>query len=150
MFMLCWAWLAFNCGSTFGVTGKLWKVAAKVSVTTLNGSIGGGCAALLLTYILTRRKFDIGHIVNGVLGGLVAITSICSISTPSECLLIGAVGGAVAVLSTPIVVKLRIDDPVGAIPVHGKTRCWSSLIAHYPFSFRFRSHMGNTGCRAAG
>lgn len=80
--MLCWAWLAFNCGSTFGVSGKLWKISAKVAVTTLNGSIGGGIAGLLITYIVKKGKYDVSWIVNSVLGGLVGITAVCAVSTP--------------------------------------------------------------------
>lgn len=118
MFMLCWAWLAFNCGSAYGLTGKLWKVVAKVVVTTLQGSIGGGLSGLAISGIVKKGKYDISWIINSVLGGLVGVTASCSVTDPVESLLLGMFCGAMAVLFTPLFNRLRIDDPVGAMPVH--------------------------------
>ena len=129
-FMLWWAWLAFNCGSTFGISGVSWKTATKVAVNTINGSIGGSLAGLILSVALTWRRgkyIDIPIVICSVLGGLVGITCGCSLYTPGESILIGLVGGMIGVLLMPVMEVLRIDDPVGAVPVHLGAATWSTL-----------------------
>ncbi|XP_075264400.1 putative ammonium transporter 3 [Convolutriloba macropyga] len=119
LFMLWWGWLGFNCGSTYGVAGGKWKLASKAAVTTINGSIGGGIVTFIMTFFMQKGKFDVSWIINGILGGLVSITSFCPVMTPSEALVVGGVGGAVVIMVGFLIEYLKIDDPVGAVAVHG-------------------------------
>nr|XP_022334652.1 putative ammonium transporter 3 [Crassostrea virginica] len=127
MFMLWWGWLAFNCGSTFGISGGKWKLAAKSAVVTLNGSIGGGAIGILISVIRFRGKYDVSCIVNSVLGALVSITGGCAVVRPWEAIVIGALGGGLAILSIFVLDKLKIDDPVGASSVHGTCGAWGLI-----------------------
>ncbi|OWF51366.1 ammonium transporter 3 [Mizuhopecten yessoensis] len=126
MFMLWWGWLAFNCGSTFGISGGKWKLAAKSAVTTLIGSMGGGATGVIISYIISR-KYAVDYLVNCVLCALVSITAGCAVIRPWEALLIGAIGGVICIGSTKLMDKMRIDDPVGATAVHGAGGIWGML-----------------------
>lgn len=128
MFMLWWAWLGFNCGSTFGVSGDLWKITALVSVTTLNGAIGGGVTGLVLSMALHKGRVLVDYVINSVLGGLVAITGVAAVTTPQEAVGIGAIGGIIAISGCKVTEKMGIDDPVGAIAVHFFTGIWGTLV----------------------
>ncbi|XP_066271272.1 putative ammonium transporter 3 [Branchiostoma lanceolatum] len=127
MFMLWWGWLGFNCGSTFGITGGKWKLAARSAVSTITASMGGGIVAVVLSYVTKNQKFDISYLINGILGALVGVTGICALAHPWEGLIIGAVGSFVSCVGTEMMVKLRIDDPVGCFPVHGMCSVWAIL-----------------------
>ncbi|KAI8506260.1 Ammonium Transporter Family, partial [Branchiostoma belcheri] len=127
MFMLWWGWLGFNCGSTFGITGGKWKLAARSAVSTITASMGGGIVAVVLSYVTKKRKFDISYLINGILGALVGVTGICALAHPWEGLAIGAVGSFLSCVGTEMMVKLRIDDPVGCFPVHGLCSVWAIL-----------------------
>ncbi|KAJ8029856.1 Ammonium transporter 1 member 1 [Holothuria leucospilota] len=131
MFMLWWGWLGFNCGSTFGISGGKWKLATRAAVTTLTASIGGGVTGIIGSRIVKPmgRKFDISFLNNGVLGGLVAITSLCALARPWEGLLIGTVGGLLAIFSPWAIEKMKIDDPVGVVGVHAVAAVWGLLSA---------------------
>uniref|UniRef100_A0A1I8GSE1 Ammonium_transp domain-containing protein n=1 Tax=Macrostomum lignano TaxID=282301 RepID=A0A1I8GSE1_9PLAT len=124
MFMLWWGWLGFNCGSTFGIRGGKWKLAARSAVSTIMSSMGGGLSSLSLTFILCKGKFDIADIVNGILGALVSITGMCAIAHPWEAIVIGLLAGLYTTGTTRLVERLRIDDPVGVIPVHLVCGLW--------------------------
>ncbi|KAJ8304622.1 hypothetical protein KUTeg_018205 [Tegillarca granosa] len=124
---IMWGWLAFNCGSTFGISGGKWKLAAKSAVTTLNGSMGGGAAGIILSFIVNRRKYDVSFIINSVLGALVSITGACAVIRPWEAIIIGAFGGLLSLGTIKLLNKLRIDDPVGAVGVHGACGVWGLL-----------------------
>jgi ammonia channel protein AmtB len=126
-FMLWWGWLGFNCGSTFGVQVALWKLAGKAAITTLNASMGGGCAGILVTLIVYKGKFSVSDLCNSVLGGLVAITAGCAVVSPWESIIIGFVGGFVAVMGTRLLDRCKIDDPLGAVSVHGFGGAWGML-----------------------
>ncbi|XP_035668368.1 putative ammonium transporter 3 [Branchiostoma floridae] len=127
MFMLWWGWLGFNCGSTFGITGGKWKLAARSAVSTITASMGGGIVAVVLSYVTKNQKFDISYLINGILGALVGVTGICALAHPWEGLVIGAVGSFLSCVGTEMMVKLRIDDPVGCFPVHGLCSVWAIL-----------------------
>jgi len=126
-FMLWWGWLGFNCGSTFGVQHALWKLAAKSACNTLNASMGGGVAGIIITLIVHRGKFGVSDLCNSVLGGLVGITAGCAVVRPWESIVIGFIGGLVAVGGTRLLDRLHIDDPVGAVSVHGLAGIWGML-----------------------
>ncbi|XP_077988594.1 putative ammonium transporter 2 [Glandiceps talaboti] len=127
MFMLWWGWLGFNCGSTYGITGSKWKLAARSAVTTVTCSVGGGIAGTGLSYIFKKRTFSIVYLINGILGSLVSGTALCALAHPWEGLLIGAVGGLISCTGTELMTKLKIDDPVGVVPVHGFAAIWGLI-----------------------
>lgn len=91
---------------------------ASVFVNTNAAAAGGLIAALLLAFVLFG-KADLTMALNGALAGLVAITAEPADPTPAVAMLIGAVGGLIVVLSIVALDKIKIDDPVGAISVHG-------------------------------
>lgn len=119
--------MSFNAGSTFGVNQNLWKVSAVAAVATLNGGIGGGIVGIIVSMIVGKGKVYISETVNSVLGGLVAITGVCPLASPAEALIIGSVGGLIAVLGQYLMERIKIDDPVGAVPVHMLSAAWGTL-----------------------
>nr|XP_054755964.1 putative ammonium transporter 3 [Lytechinus pictus] len=129
MFMLWWGWLGFNCGSTFGISGGKWKLATRSAIVTVMSGVGGGMLSMICSYIQrpNGHKFELGYLMNGILGGLVAITAQCALARPWEGLLIGAIGGFIAVYTPPLLEKFRIDDPVGVIGVHAVSASWGIL-----------------------
>ena len=92
LFMLWWGWLAFNAGSTFGVTGRKWILAANSVITTLVSSFAGCVFAVFHSLYETDGKIDVLMIINGILGALVGITAACAVVTPIESVPIGIVG----------------------------------------------------------
>ncbi|KAI1307944.1 putative ammonium transporter 3 [Halotydeus destructor] len=125
-FSLWWGWLGFNCGSTFGVSNNKWQFAERAAVTTLNGSFAGGLVAMLLT-MRSTGKADVGSLCNGILAGLVAVTSGAGFFQPMDSLFIGGFGALLYTLVAPILDRFRIDDPVGAVAVHGAAGAWGAL-----------------------
>ena len=88
-----------------------WKLASRAAVVTINGSIGGAVYALFHSYVISRKmkgKLSIPILVNGLLGGLVGITAICAICKPWEGLIIGLIGGIVAVSGNVLPVLILI------------------------------------------
>jgi len=133
LFLLWWGWLGFNCGSTFGITGSKWIVAARVAVTTITSSVGGGLFAVFFSLWQNRKEGVIVHhgcVVNGVLAGLVAVTASCCAISPAEACIIGAVGAACSE-GCNLLLRGRklIDDPVGAVGVHGASAIWGLVAA---------------------
>lgn len=109
----------FNGGSTLQLSGiSVANEVASVFVNTNAAAAGGLIAALLLAFVLFG-KADLTMALNGALAGLVAITAEPADPTPAVAMLIGAVGGLIVVLSIVALDKIKIDDPVGAISVHG-------------------------------
>ncbi|XP_038073148.1 putative ammonium transporter 2 isoform X2 [Patiria miniata] len=129
MFMLWWGWLGFNCGSTQGITKDKWALAARSAVATICSSMAGGIAGITLSYLTKRRKFDIGYLIDGVLGALVSITAMCTLCPPKFSLVIGLIGGCIACGGVELLNKLKIDDPVGVVPVHFFCGIWSLVAA---------------------
>ena len=115
-------WLGFNGGSTLGIGANVGRVIAN---TVLAGSFGL-VAAMLLGYRLKGRA-EIDHVINGALGGLVAITAGAHAMDSSATAIVGAVGGLVAIGASELLEKLRIDDAVGAVPVHLGAGIWGTL-----------------------
>ncbi|KAL5011256.1 hypothetical protein ScPMuIL_011661, partial [Solemya velum] len=126
---LLWGWLGFNCGSTFGISGIKWILAARSAVSTITVSIAGGIMGFLLSYIVNNRRFDIGYMINGVLGSLVGITALCAMAQPWESIIIGAIGSLIVNGSIELLNKLKIDDPVGCVGTHAVGGMWSLLSA---------------------
>lgn len=142
VFILWLGWFGFNPGSTLGADISF----ARIAVTT-NIAAAGGAVAAMLTAWYNVGKPDLGYTLNGALAGLVAITAGCAVVSPTSALIIGIVGGSIMFYGTRFLEKIRIDDPVGAIPVHGFTGVWGDvgcspvrttalLIRFYRFVFR--------------
>ena len=126
-FILWMGWFGFNGGSELKLSdvGEA-NAVAQVFVNTNAAAAGGAIAALILAR-LWFRKADLTMVLNGALAGLVAITADPLSPTAFASTLIGAVGGVLVVFSIIALDKLRIDDPVGAISVHGVVGIWGLL-----------------------
>jgi len=118
-FILWMGWFGFNGGSVL----KLGDIASANSVAMVflntNAAAAGGAIGALILARMMFGKADLTMLLNGALAGLVAITAEPSTPTPAMATLFGAAGGVLVVLSIVTLDKLRIDDPVGAISVHG-------------------------------
>jgi Amt family ammonium transporter len=126
-FILWMGWFGFNGGSVL----KLGDISnansvAMVFLNTNSAAAGGLVAALILARALFG-KADLTMALNGALAGLVAITAEPSTPTALEATLIGAAGGLIVVFSITLLDKMKIDDPVGAISVHGVVGLWGLL-----------------------
>lgn len=126
-FILWMGWFGFNGGSVL----KLGDIANANSVAMVflntNAAAAGGVIVALIVAKLMFGKADLTMALNGALAGLVAITAEPSTPTPLAATLIGAAGGALVVFSIVTLDKLKIDDPVGAISVHGIVGMWGLM-----------------------
>ena len=127
MFVLWFGWFGFNGGSELKLSNiDEANAVAQVFVNTNIGACGGLVAALILAHIWFG-KADLTMALNGALAGLVAITADPLSGTAFWSMIIGAVGGLIVVPSIVLLDKLQIDDPVGAISVHGVAGIWGIL-----------------------
>jgi Amt family ammonium transporter len=122
--ILWFGWYGFNPGSTLSAldAGGIGRVATN---TTL-AAAAGGLAAMFFLYPRVK-KWDMGITINGFLGGLVAITCPCYWVNQLGAVIIGTVAGIVVVLAVNLLEWVRIDDPIGAWPVHGACGIWGTL-----------------------
>jgi len=127
VFILWLGWFGFNPGSQLAINGGNADVVSLVAVNTNLAAAAGGIVAMILTWLFVAKKPDLGTTLNGVLAGLVAITAPCAFVTPGYSLLIGAIGGVVVVYGAILLEKLKIDDPVSAVPVHLMNGIWGTL-----------------------
>jgi len=118
-FILWMGWFGFNGGSQLIVSNFADANAVAAIFVNTNMAASGGVVAALLTVRLIWGKADLTMALNGALAGLVAITAEPLTPSPLSATLIGAAGGIIVVLSITTLDRLRIDDPVGAISVHG-------------------------------
>lgn len=119
---LWFSWFGFNGGSTLGMTDA-------VPIVLLNTNLAaaaGGLSALCFAWARERRP-NVGHCINGVIGGLVAVTASCHMVSPWAAVLIGMTAGVIIVCGTYLLERLKIDDVVGAVPVHGMCGAWGTL-----------------------
>jgi len=127
MFILWFGWFGFNGGSELKLSNiDEANAVAQVFVNTNMAAAGGLVAALVLATIIFG-KADLTMALNGALAGLVSITAEPLSGTNLESMLIGAVGGIIVVLSIVGLDKIKIDDPVGAISVHGTCGIWGLM-----------------------
>ncbi|HFD88053.1 MAG TPA: ammonium transporter [Gammaproteobacteria bacterium] len=126
-FILWLGWFGFNGGSELKVSDVGEANAVALVFVNTNMAAAGGAVAALVSARLLFGKADLSMVLNGVLAGLVAITAEPLTPAPGVATLIGAVGGVIVVFSIITLDKLRIDDPVGAISVHGVVGMWGLL-----------------------
>jgi Amt family ammonium transporter len=111
--ILAFGWIGFNGGSA-----PLGSSTAMIVVNTLLAGCFGGVAAMLLVWA-TGGLAEADVILNGVLGGLVAVTAGADVITPTGAAIIGIIGGVMVVIGSRLMERWRLDDAVGAVPVHG-------------------------------
>lgn len=122
--ILWFGWYGFNPGSTLSAMD--FTGIGRVAANTTLAACAGGFVAVLFVYPRTK-KWDLGISVNGLLGGLVAVTAPAYWVGPWGALAIGAVAGIVVPLGIDLLEHLRIDDPIGAVPVHAMAGVWGTL-----------------------
>jgi Amt family ammonium transporter len=128
MFILWLGWFGFNGGSQLAM-GSIGDVAdvSRIFSNTNAAAAGGAVTALILTQLLYKKP-DLTMVLNGALGGLVAITAEPLMPSLGAATLIGAVGGVIVVFTVPMLDRFKIDDVVGAIPVHLFAGIWGTLV----------------------
>jgi Amt family ammonium transporter len=124
VFILWLGWFGFNPGSTTAAN----KDTALIFVNT-NLAAAAGAITAMITAWLKFKKADVGMTLNGALAGLVAITAPCATVTPTSSIIIGAIGGVLVVLAVLFFDRIKVDDPVGAVSVHGVCGAWGTLAA---------------------
>ena len=126
-FILWLGWFGFNGGSQLAM-GSVGDVAdvSRIFANTNTAAAGGAIAALILTQIMYKKP-DLTMVLNGALAGLVSITAEPLAPSLGAATLIGAVGGVIVVFAVPFLDKLKIDDVVGAIPVHLIAGIWGTI-----------------------
>jgi Amt family ammonium transporter len=122
--ILWFGWYGFNPGSTLSAMDI--AGIGRVSANTTLAACAAGLTAMIYAYFLSK-KWDVGFTVNGFLAGLVAITCPCYWVSPTGAILLGGVAGVVVCLGVELLEWLRIDDPIGAVPVHGICGIWGTL-----------------------
>src|SRR4051812_25817353 len=122
--ILWFGWYGFNPGSTLSAMD--WEGIGRVAANTTLAACAGGMAAVLFVYPRSK-KWDVGMSINGFLGGLVAITAPCYWVTGGWAIVIGAIAGIIVPLGVDLLEHLRVDDPIGAVAVHGFCGVWGTL-----------------------
>lgn len=123
VFILWFGWFGFNPGSTTTGDGSIGYIAVTTNLSAATGAI----VAMIVSWVIMKKP-DASMTLNGALAGLVSITAPCDGVSPAASILIGAVGGALVVLSVMFIDRvLKVDDPVGAVSVHGVCGLWGTL-----------------------
>ena len=123
VFILWFGWFGFNPGSTTTGDGSIGYIA----VTTNLSAAAGAIVAMIVSWIALKKP-DASMALNGALAGLVSITAPCDAVSPMSAIIIGMVGGGLVVVSVLFIDrKLKVDDPVGAVSVHGVCGLWGTL-----------------------
>lgn len=123
-FILWFGWFGFNGGSTLAASVDI----AKVNLNTQLAAAAGAVGSTLLR-LSTRRPVLLTEAVNGSLAGLVAVTAGCAVMSPAFAVLTGLIAGALAAGGARLLLSLRLDDVVGAVPVHAFAGAWGTLAA---------------------
>jgi Amt family ammonium transporter len=127
VFVLWVGWYGFNSGSQltyFGASNA--EATTYIALTTTIAAAAGAVVAMIVAWTLFKKP-DVTMALNGVLAGLVGITANCNQVTQVGALVIGSVAGALVVMGIVLLDKLKIDDPVGAFPVHGMCGVWGGI-----------------------
>ncbi len=127
VFILWVGWYGFNPGSqlAFQGTGDIDAVVL-IAVNTTLAAAAGAVLATVVSWVVFGKP-DLTMSLNGALGGLVSITACCDAFSNEMSILVGAIGGIIVVLAVILLDKIRIDDPVGAFPVHGACGVWGCM-----------------------
>jgi ammonium transporter, Amt family len=124
VFILFLGWFGFNPGSTTAANGSISRIAVNTMLAGCTGALGA-----LFTSWFKFKTADIGMTLNGVLAGLVAITSPCATVTTVGAVLIGLIAGVIVVFAVLFFDRIKVDDPVGAVSVHGVCGAWGTISA---------------------
>lgn len=122
-FILFFGWFGFNGGSVLSADPQ---AVSWVFVTTALSAVAGGLGGTFMSWVLLRKP-DLSMALNGILAGLVGITAGADLITPFAALAVGFIAGLIVVLAVLFFDKAKIDDPVGAISVHGVCGIWGTL-----------------------
>ena len=126
--ILFFGWFGFNPGSSLGFTGAFRNLAVLATINTLLAGAAGGCAGMLYMWLIgPTKKPDAGMSLNGLLAGLVAITAPCAFVDTTAAVIIGLIAGVLVCVATTVLEKAKVDDPVGAVPVHFVNGLWGVL-----------------------
>jgi ammonium transporter, Amt family len=123
-FILWFGWYGFNPGSTLSAMDL--EGIGRIATNTTLAACAAGLAAMFYAYPKTK-SWDVSFTVNGFLAGLVAVTCPCYWVSPTGAVLLGTVAGVLVVVGVDVLEYLRIDDPIGAVPVHGLCGIWGTL-----------------------
>ncbi|MDC7219342.1 MAG: ammonium transporter [Spirochaetales bacterium] len=128
VFILWFGWYGFNAGSTLAASyDGAGSDMSFVAVTTTLAAAAGAIFAMFTSWVISKKP-DVSMSLNGALAGLVGITAPCGVVSPGAAIIIGLVAGILVVLSVEFIDKvLHIDDPVGAVSVHGVCGVWGTL-----------------------
>ena len=127
VFILWFCWFGFNGCSTVSMEGEAIVTAGKIFVTTNLAAAVATCIVMILTWVLYKKP-DVSMSLNGTLAGLVAITAGCDTVSPTSAAIIGILSGFVVVFGIEFIDKvLKVDDPVGAVGVHGLNGLFGTL-----------------------
>ena len=124
VFILWFGWFGFNPGSTLSVGDG--SLIGRVAINTNLAAATGGILAMGTVWKMFGKP-DLSMAMNGALAGLVAITAGCAFVEPWAAILIGGIAGVIVILGVIVLDRFRIDDPVGAVPVHGLNGIWGTL-----------------------
>lgn len=123
VFILWLGWFGFNGGSVLSADPSLTSITL---ITTCLAAAAGGISAFLFS-TFRYKNYDLTMFLNGILGGLVGITAGADQMSPTDAVLIGLVSGIIIVLGVALIDRLKLDDPVGAVPVHLICGIWGTL-----------------------
>ena len=123
VFMLFLGWFGFNGGSVLSANPE---IVSRVFVTTAMAGFAGGLGAIFTSWIVLKKP-DLSMGLNGMLAGLVGITAGADVINPWQAVIVGLLAGLIVVISVIFFDKIRIDDPVGAISVHGICGVWGTV-----------------------
>jgi Amt family ammonium transporter len=122
--LLWFGWYGFNPGSTLSAMD--FEGIGRVAANTTLAACAAGLTAMAVAYSMAK-KWDLSFTVNGFLAGLVAITCPCYWVSPTGSIVLGAIAGILVVAGAELLEYVRIDDPIGAVPVHGMCGIWGTL-----------------------
>lgn len=124
VFILWFGWFGFNGGSTLALSDDV----PLIFINTLLAGVAGGFTCMNLSWLLHKGRISVEATLNGILAGLVSITAGCIWVSPFSALIIGAIGGAIVMAAEVIILRaFKLDDPVGAVAVHGVGGVWGTL-----------------------
>jgi Amt family ammonium transporter len=127
VFILWFGWFGFNAGSQLAASGI--ENARAIALITINTNLAAAAGAIMAmaSVWMMFGKPDLSMTMNGALAGLVAITAPCAVVSPSASIVIGLFAGMIVVIGITLLDKLKVDDPVGAVSVHGFNGMWGTI-----------------------